>query len=105
VRAPTERTAHTFTAALRMMMAPLLAPSAHDGTRMGACSGNTTVDTGDSNKLTDELLCRSSQYGIIYINPHDAGVRVGRHSHDVRDVRKDIEERRADGRSPEAFFE
>jgi hypothetical protein len=92
VRAPTERTAHTFTAALQMMVAPSLAPSARDGTGMGACSGNAAIDTGDSNKLTDELLCRSSRYGIIYINPCDAGVRVGRHSHDARDARKDVEE-------------
>jgi hypothetical protein len=75
-----------------MMMAPLLALSAHDGTGMGACSGNAAIDTGDSNKLTDELLCRSSRYRIIYIDPRNAGVRVGRHSHDARDARKGVEE-------------
>jgi hypothetical protein len=105
VRSSTERTAHTFVAAPRMMVAPLLAPSAHDGTGMGACSGYTAIDTGDSNKLTNELLCRSSQYRIIYVDPRDAGIRVGRHSHDARDARKDVKEGGADGQSPEAYFE
>jgi hypothetical protein len=60
MRTPAERTAHTFTAALRVMMAPPVAPSAQDGTRMGASSGDATVDTGDIYKLAKELLCRSS---------------------------------------------
>jgi hypothetical protein len=105
MRSSTERTAYAFAAALRMMMAPSLAPSAHDGARVGACSGYAAVDTGDGNKLTDELLCRSPRYGVINIDPRDAGVRVGRHSHDARDASKYVENGGADGRSPEACFE
>jgi hypothetical protein len=105
MRSSTERTAHAFVAALRMMMAPSLAPSAHDGAGMGVCSGYAAINTGDGNKLTNELLCRSPRYGVININPRDAGVRVGQHSHNARDASKDVEDRRADGRSPEACFE
>jgi hypothetical protein len=92
MRSSTERTVHTFAAALGMMMAPSLAPSAHDGTRVGVCSGYVAINTGDGNKLTDELLCRSPRYGIIDIDPRDAGVRVGRRSHDARDASKDVKE-------------
>jgi hypothetical protein len=60
MRTPAERTAHTFAAALRVMMAPPVAPSAQDRTGMRARSGDATVDTGDIYKLAKELLCRSS---------------------------------------------
>jgi hypothetical protein len=59
MRTPAERAVHTFTAALRVMMAPPVAPSAQDGTGMRASSGDATVDTGDVNKFAQELLCRS----------------------------------------------
>jgi hypothetical protein len=104
VRSSTERAAHTFAAALGMMMAPSLAPSAHDGARMGACSGYAAINTGDGNKLTDELLCRSPGYGVININPRNAGVRVGQRLHDARDTRKDVKEGGADRQTPEACF-
>jgi hypothetical protein len=104
MRSSTERTAHAFAAALRMMMAPSLAPSAHDGAGVGACSGYAAINTGDGNKLTDELLCRSPRYGVINIDPRYAGVRVGRHSHNARDASKNVEDGGADGQSPEACF-
>jgi hypothetical protein len=71
MRTSTERAAHTFAAALGMMVAPSLAPSAHDRAGVGACSGHAAIHTGDSDELTDELLCRSSRYGVFYIDPCD----------------------------------
>jgi hypothetical protein len=47
MRTSTEGTVHTFAAALGMMMAPSLAPSAHDGTRVRTCSGHAAIDSGD----------------------------------------------------------
>ena len=91
MRTSAEWATHTFKAALGMMMAPPVAPSAQDRAGMGFSSGDTAIDTGDIDKLADELLCRSSRYGVFDIDPRNAGVRVGRHSHDARDASKDVE--------------
>jgi hypothetical protein len=72
MRAPAERTAHTFAAALRVVMAPPVAPSAQDGTGVGFSSGDAAVYTGDIDKFAQELLCRSPCDRIVDVDPCDA---------------------------------
>jgi hypothetical protein len=72
MRTPAERAAHTFAAALRVVMAPSVASSAQDGTGVGFSSGDAAVYAGDINKFAQELLCRSPCDRIIDVNPCDA---------------------------------
>jgi hypothetical protein len=72
MRTPAERTAYTFAAALRVMVAPPVAPSAQDGTGMGFSSGNAAVYAGDVDEFAQELLCRSSCDRVIDVDPCDA---------------------------------
>jgi hypothetical protein len=72
MRTPAKRTAHTFAAALRVMVAPPVATSAQDRTRMGAGSGDAAIDTGDADEFAQELLGRSPCDRIVDVNPCDA---------------------------------
>jgi hypothetical protein len=72
MRTPAERAAHTFTAALRVVMAPSVAPSAQDGTGVGFSSGDAAIYAGDIDKFAQELLCRSPCDRIIDVDPCNA---------------------------------
>ena len=90
MRAPTQRTAHTFTAALGMMMAPSHAPGALNRAGVGASTCNSAVNSADGNILANELLSVRTGNGVFDVYPRNAGIRVGRHAHNAREGGEDV---------------
>jgi len=74
-----------------MMVAPSLAPSAHDGAGMRSSSGDSAIESGNRDELTNKLLCRSSADRIFDVHPRNAGVRVRRCPHEAGYAGKDVE--------------
>ena len=90
MRPPAQRTAHTFTAALGVMVAPLHAPSALNRAGMRASTCNSAVNSADGNIFTDELLSVHTGNGAFDVYPHNAGIRVGQHAHNAREGGENI---------------
>jgi hypothetical protein len=72
---------------------------------MGACSGDTAINSGNANILAYEPFCVGSGDRISYVDPGDTTIRMRRHSHDARHVAEDVDYGRTNGRCGETFFD